>query len=320
MAVRRQEITDRYAIYNADCIEVMSELPSESVDMTIYSPPFAGLYQYSSDERDMSNCIDHDEFFDHYEFVVRELARLTKPGRISAVHCMDIPLSNSGCDEMFPLPDRIRDLHKKHGWAYGGMRTIWKEPLMVRNRTMMKSLHHATLCDDSTRCSIANADYLLMFRRKGENAVPVSHEVGMLEYAGEDQPPRDLLRYRGMKGDQKLNQYSQYIWRRYASSVWMDIRIDRVLPHRAARDEEDEKHVHPLQLDVIERAVAMWSNPGEVVLTPYMGVGSEVYGSASMGRKAIGAELKPSYYDQAVINLSTLSEKEKPRKEEKTLF
>lgn len=319
MAVRKQLITDRFAIYNADCIDVMSTLPDNAIDLSVYSPPFAGLYQYSSDERDMSNCIDHDEFFAHYEFVVRELARLTKPGRMSAVHCMDIPLSNAGCDEMFPLPDRIRDLHKKHGWAYGGMRTIWKEPLMVRNRTMMKSLHHATLCDDSTRCSIANADFLLMFRRKGENAVPVSHEVGMMEYAGEDQPPRELLRYRGMKGDQKLNQYSQYIWRRYASSVWMDIRIDRVLPYRAARDEEDEKHVHPLQLDVIERAVSMWSNPGEVVLTPYMGVGSEVYGAVSLGRKAIGAELKPSYYEQAELNLTSL-ESGKPARVERTLF
>jgi hypothetical protein len=145
---------------------------------------------------------------------------------------------------------------------------------MVRNRTMMKSLHHKTLCEDSTRCSIANADYLLMFRRKGENPVPVAHDVGLLEYAGERTAAGGPATYRGMRGDQKKNQYSQWIWRQYASSVWMDIRIDRVLPHREAKDDEDEKHVHPLQLDVIERAVVMWSNPGETVLTPFMGVGS----------------------------------------------
>lgn len=319
MAVKDQLITDRFAIYNGDCMGIMQQLPDESIYLTVYSPPFAGLYQYSSDERDMSNCIDHDEFFEHYGYAIDEIARITRPGRISAVHCMDIPLSNAGCDAMFDLPGRIIAEHEARGFAYGGRRTIWKEPLMVRNRTMMKSLHHATLCDDSTRCSIANADYLLMFRRKGENAIPVVHEVGMLEYAGEDQPPAELRRFRGMKGDQKLNQYSQYIWRRYASSVWMDIRIDRVLPHREAKEDEDEKHVHPLQLDVIERAVAMWSNPGETVLTPYMGVGSEVYGAVSLGRKAIGCELKPAYYGQAVQNLESLGS-EKPKNEERKLF
>jgi DNA modification methylase len=301
-------------------MEVMAKLPDESVDLTIYSPPFAGLYQYSSDDRDMSNCIDHDEFFEHYGFCLNELARLTKPGRISAVHCMDIPLSNAGCDAMFDLPGRIIVEHEKRGWVFAGRRTIWKEPLMVRNRTMMKSLHHSTLCDDSTRNSVANADYLLTFRRKGENAAPVSHEVGLMEYAGEDQPPENLRRFRGMKGDQKLNQFSQYIWRRYASSVWMDIRIDNVLPFRSAKEDDDEKHVHPLQLDVIERAVVMWSNPGEVVLTPFMGVGSEVYGAVLNGRKAIGCELKPSYFRQAVKNLQSLDEKSVARETGVTLF
>jgi len=149
---------------------------------------------------------------------------------------------------------------------------------------------------------------LLMFRRRGENPVPVTHETGLLSYAGERQPPDALLHYRGMKGDQKKNVYSQYIWRQYASSVWDDIRIDRVLPHRKAKDDEDEKHVHPLQLDVIERAVVMWSNPGEKVLTPFMGVGSEVVGAMMHGRKAIGAELKPSYYRQAVLNIDHMKD------------
>jgi hypothetical protein len=304
MAVNEQVLTDSYAVYCGDCIEVMRKMQPETVHLTVYSPPFAGLYQYSSDERDMSNCISHDEFFEHYGYCIDEIARLTMPGRISAVHCMDIPLSNSGCDAMFDLPGRIIMEHEKRGFAYGGRRVIWKEPLMVRNRTMMKSLHHSTICDDSTRCSIANADYLLMFRRRGENTVPVGHPVGLLSYAGEDQPNGDVLAYKGMKGDQKKNIFSQYIWRRYASSVWMDIRIDRTLPNKEAKDDQDEKHVHPLQLDVIERAVVMWSNPGEVVLTPFMGVGSEVAGAVMNGRKGVGIELKPSYFRQAVKNLN----------------
>jgi hypothetical protein len=290
MAVMEQEVTARYAAYCGDCVAVMRSLPAASVGLSVYSPPFAGLYQYSSDERDMSNCIDRDEFFEHYGYCVNEVARLTRPGRISAVHCMDVPL-----------------LHEARGFAYAGRRVIWKEPLAVRNRTMMKSLHHATLCEDSTRTSIANADWLLVFRRRGENRVPVSHDVGLLEYAGEERVPEDLMRYRGMRGDQKKNLYSQWIWRRYASSVWMDIRIDRVLPFREAKDGEDEKHVHPLQLDVIERAVVLYSNPGETVLTPYMGVGSEVAGAVMNGRRAIGVELKPSYYRQSLANLAALA-------------
>ena len=307
MGVIEQAITEQYAIYNGDCIEVLQGIKSESIHHTIYSPPFAGLYQYSSDERDMSNCIDHDEFFEHYGFCIDEIARVTMPGRISSVHCMDIPLSNAGCDAMFDLPGRIIAEHEKRGFVYGGRRVIWKEPLMVRNRTMMKSLHHKTFCEDTTRCSVANADYLLMFRRSGDNPIPVLKETGAHTYAGENGPPPELHHMRGMKGDQKKNQYSQHIWRQYASSVWMDVRIDRVLKHREAKDDLDERHVHPLQLDVIERSVMMWSNPGEVVLTPFMGVGSEVYGAVMNGRKGIGIELKQSYFRQAVENLASLA-------------
>lgn len=307
MAVANQLITENYAIYNGDCVEVCRGLPDASAGLVVYSPPFGGLYTYSSDARDMSNAIDKDEFFVHYGFLIDELARVTQPGRINAVHCMDIPLSNAGCDAMYDLPGRIIAEHESRGFAYGGRRVIWKEPLMVRNRTMMKSLHHKTLCEDSTRNSIANCDYLLMFRRKGENAVPVVHENGLLSYAGENQPPGEVMHHRGYVGDQKLNTYSQYIWRQYASSVWMDIRIDNVLP--PWKDSEDEKHVHPLQLDVIERAVVMWSNPGEVVLTPFMGVGSEVYQAVKMGRRGIGVELKTGYYSQAVKNMQKVEKK-----------
>jgi len=310
MAVRDSVITDDYAIYNGDCVEGMRAFPDESMHLSVYSPPFAGLYQYSSDDRDISNCIDYDEFFEHYGYVIDEVERLTLPGRISLVHCMDIPLSNSGCDEMFDLPGRIIEEHKKRGFAYAGRRVIWKEPLMVRNRTMMKSLHHKTFCQDTTRTSVANADYLLKFRKKGENRVPVEKPNGILSYAGENQPPQELLQYRGMEGDQKKNPFSQYIWRQYASSVWMDIRIDNVLKHRNAKEGEDEKHVHPLQLDVIERSVMMYSNPGETVLTPFMGVGSEVYGAVKCGRRGLGFELKGSYFAQAVKNLEELEQKE----------
>ena len=316
MAISDSKITDQFAIYNGDCVEVMKQLPDESIGLSVYSPPFAGLYTYSSDARDMSNAIDKDEFFVHYGYCIDQIARLTPPGRISAVHCMDIPLSNAGCDAMYDLPGEIIRQHLARGFEYGGRRVIWKEPLMVRNRTMMKSLHHKTFCEDTTRCSIANADYLLMFRKKGENKVPVTKENGILDYAGEYKIPDEIKHLRGMVGDQKTNSYSQWIWRNYASSVWMDIRIDRVLNIEESRDLEDEKHVHPLQLDVIERAVEMWSNPGEVVLTPFMGVGSEVFGAVSLGRKGLGIELKPSYFRQAVKNLDFVKTKEEPKQAE----
>ncbi len=308
MAVKEQITTETRAVLWR-LRRVMRSLPDESIHLSVYSPPFAGLYCYSSDPRDLSNSIDKDEFFAHYGYCIDEIMRLTMPGRISAVHCMDIPLSNGGCDAMYDLPGRIIMEHEARGFAYAGRRVIWKEPLMVRNRTMMKSLHHKTFCEDSTRCSIANADYLLMFRRKGDNKIPVNHDVGMMSYRGERQPPTDVLSYRGMEGDQKLNKFSQWIWRQYASSVWDDIRIDRVLPfHKNPKEGEDEKHVHPLQLDVIERAVMMWSNPGETVLTPFLGVGSEAFGSVMNGRRAIGIELKPSYFAQAVKNLAEARE------------
>jgi DNA modification methylase len=297
-----QVVEDRYAIYNGDCIEVMRTLPDECVDLSIYSPPFAGLYQYSSDERDMSNCIDRDEFFEHYEFCIQQLHRLTKPGRMSAVHCMDIPTGNSGCDALVDFPGDIIRAHERNGWRFTHRYFIWKEPLTVRNRTMMKSLAHRQCCEDSTRCSMANADQLLIFRRSGENQVPVAHPTGLHRYAGEEQMPAELHHLKGMEGDQKKNRFSHWIWRRYADAFWDDIRIDHTLPYRCATEHDDEKHCHPLQLDVIERACVLWSNPGEVVLTPFLGVGSEAYGAILNGRKAIGIELKEAYFRQAVRN------------------
>lgn len=296
-------IEDAYALYNADCIHVMQSLPDGCVDLSLYSPPFGGLYSYSSDERDLSNCLDKEEFFEHYTFVVTEIHRLTKPGRFTAVHCMDIPTGNTGLDSLYDFPGDLIRLHENHGWRFVARYHVWKEPLTVRNRTMTKSLSHKMLTEDSTRCSIANADQLLIFRRSGQNAVPVTHPTGLIEYAGSKHIPNDVLQYRNWTGSQLENKYSHWIWRQYASAFWDDVRLDRVLPYRQARDDEDERHVHPLQLDVIERGIILWSNLGETVLTPFMGVGSEVYGAVSMGRKAIGIELKPSYYHQAVKNV-----------------
>lgn len=308
MAVNNQKITDGYAIYEGDCIEVMGALPDASVALSVYSPPFGGLYHYSSSERDLSNAKDYGAFFEHYAFVVRELFRLTMPGRMTAVHCMDVPSGNSGTDYLVDFPGDIIRLHEKEGFRYIARYAIWKEPLAVRNRTMAKNLAHKTIVDDSSRCSVASADYLLVFRRKGENKVPIAHPVGLLEYAGERRPPSEVLKYRGWTGNQIENRYSHWIWRQYASAFWDDIRIGRVLPFKAARDSDDEKHVHPLQLDVIDRVITLWSNPGETVLTPFMGVGSEVYAAVCAGRKGIGAELKPSYYRQAEKNVKAAYE------------
>ena len=303
MAVRNQEIGERFAIYNGDCIEAMSALPDASVHLSVYSPPFAGLYNYSSDERDISNCSSTDSFLEHYGFVVRDLARLTMPGRMTAVHCAEIPRSNTGNDDLYDLPGDIIRLHESEGWRYIARYAVWKEPLGVRNRTMAKNLAHKTIVDDSSKCSVASADSMLVFRRRGENPVPIAHPVGLLEYAGARKIPEELHRYRGWDGKQTENRYSHWIWRQYASAFWDDVRIDRVLPYREARDSVDEKHVHPLQLDVIDRTIQLWSNPGENVLTPFMGVGSEVYSAVMNGRRGIGVELKPSYYRQAVKNV-----------------
>ena len=325
MDVFDSRVTDDYAIYHGDCCKVLPTLPSASVHLSIYSPPFGGmLYQYSSDPADLSNSKDYKEFFEHYRFVVKELHRLTMPGRMTVVHCTDIFQSISGTHSLIDFPGHIIKCHEENGWRYVARIHIWKEPLTVRNRTMLKSLHHKTLVEDSTTVSIANADYLCVFRRSGTNPVPVSHEQGILEYAGSTKIPPELYQWKGHKGNQINNAYSQWIWRQYASSSWLDIRIDRTLGkgasvysfNKADKDEPDEKHMHPLQLDVIDRACVLWSNPGETVLTPFMGVGSEVYGAVLNGRRGIGIELKPAYYRQAKKNLENV----KPAQQQDVMF
>lgn len=312
MDVFSSKITDRFAIYHGDCCKVMPSLPDESVHLSLYSPPFGGmLYQYSSDPADLSNSIDYSEFFEHYAFVVKELHRLTMPGRMTVVHCADIFQSVGGKHQIIDFPGHIIRCHEENGWRYVARIHIWKEPLTVRNRTMLKSLHHKTLVEDSASVSIANADYLCVFRRSGTNTVPVTHAHGLVNYAGSSEVPAELLKWKGHEGNQINNAYSQWIWRQYASSNWHDVRIDRTLgsgksvysANRAEKEVPDEKHMHPLQLDVIERACVLWSNPDETVLTPFLGVGSEVAGALALGRHAIGIELKEAYYKQALRNI-----------------
>lgn len=306
MAIIDQIITDNYALYCGDCIDVMQTFPSESIHLSVYSPPFGGLYHYSSDDRDLSNNYDYDKFFEHYEYVVNEIARLTLSGRITSVHCTDIPLGNTGKDYLTDFPGDIIRLHIRHGFYYIARHTIWKEPLWVRNRTMTKNLSHKTIVDDGVYGGVASADYLLVFRKRGENKIPVEHPTGLEYYAGEQPVPKDLLKYRGWTGKQTENRYSHWIWRQYASCVWDDINMGHVLPFNESKDPDDEKHVHPLQLDIIDRVVVLRSNPGENVLTPFMGIGSEVYSPVSLGRRGIGIELKESYYKQAKMNLENV--------------
>ena len=335
---KEQTHEENYSIYNSDCMEIITTMPDESIDLSVYSPPFAGLYNYSSSERDFSNCESKEQFLEQYEFLIKEMARITKKGRINAVHCTDV--FDNTC-RLWDFPHEIIKLHEKYGFEYRNRITIWKEPLKVRMRTMVQSLMHKFIVEDSTKCFTAMPDYVLIFTKKGENEVPVTHENGLKYYAGEIPVLPNILRawnnandsdlneaqlwdylnktFKNHK-DPKTNKLSHYIWQRYASSVWDDIRIDNILPFKETKEEDDEKHVHPLQLDVIDRIVQLYSNPKEVVFTPFMGVGSEVFSPVSLGRKAIGIELKDSYYKQAILNVEEAAKRFKEQAEQKELF
>lgn len=338
MRVKDQIHEENYSIYNGDCVDVVSQMPDESVDLSIYSPPFCGLYNYSSDHRDFSNCDSRDQFLEQYEFLVSEMARVTKPGRINAVHCADV--FDNAC-RLWDFPHEIIRIHEKYGFQYRNRITVWKEPLKVRMRTMVKSLMHKLIVEDSTQCFTAMPDYILILTRKGDNQVPVTHPCGLKKYFGETPIlPNILQAWNNANNsnltadelwtrlnemyydheDPKSNKLSHYIWQRYASSVWDDIRIDNVLPFRDSKEDDDEKHVHPLQLDVIDRLVELYSNPGEVVFTPFMGVGSEVYSPVSLGRKGVGVELKDSYFKQAKINISLAGERFKEEIKTEDIF
>lgn len=330
--------TPEYSIYNSDCMEILPTLEDNSIDLSIYSPPFAGLYNYSSSERDFSNCDSKEQFLEMYEFLIKEMARITKPGRINAVHVTDI--HDNDC-YLWDFPHEVIKLHKKYGLEYRCRITIWKEPLKVRMRTMVKSLMHKLIVEDSTNCFPAMPDYVLIFTKKGKNKVPVTHPNGFTRYFGEipilrhmvtawnnangtDFDENQLWEYLNTEfkdhEDPKTNKLSHLIWQRYASSMWDDIRLDNVLPFRDSKEDDDEKHVHPLQLDVIDRLVELYSNEGEVVLTPFMGVGSEVYSPVSLGRRAVGVELKDSYFKQSKANIKAAYKRFEAKAEQQELI
>lgn len=323
--IKDQLITENYAIYNGDCIDVINKMDNDSIDLSIYSPPFAGLYNYSSDYRDFSNCENTDQFLEQYEFLIKEMARITKPGRINAVHINDIH-QNDG--RLWDFSGEVIKLHEKYKLQYYNRITVWKEPLKVRMRTMVQSLMHKFIVEDATKCFPAMPDYVLIFKKKGENKIPVEHPNGLndFEYFGEmpfldahKETYGDYYNFRKKwlqySGDPRENKLSHIKWQRYASSVWDDVRIKNVLPFKESKEEDDEKHVHPLQLDVIDRLVYLYSNPKEIIFTPFMGVGSEVYSAVSMERKAIGIELKDSYYKQSILNLKEAENRFKKAKQ-----
>lgn len=340
MKVKNQINNESYSIYNSDNMSVMTELPNNSIDLSVYSPPFlshngSGLYNYSSDALDLSNCNTKEQFLKQYDFQIKEISRLTKPGRISAVHvCESVNQKGSN----FDFPNEVMKLHIEHGFDYKNRITIWKEPLKVRMRTMVMSLMHKFVVEDSTKCFTASPDYILIFRKKGENHTPVANPYGLFDYAGAVPIlPNMIQAFNNANGtnfntdglwkylkneysdskNPKTNKLSHYIWQRYASSVWDDIRIDNVLKFKESKSDDDEKHVHPLQLDVIDRIVELYTNPGEIVLDPFNGVGSTVYSAVSMGRKGIGIELKDSYFKQSIINLTAVKSRFVKNKQKK---
>jgi DNA modification methylase len=288
---------DQFSLFNGDCCEVIQAIPSESIHLSVFSPPFADLYAYSDSPRDMGNCKNYQDFFIHFGVLIEELFRVIIPGRICVVHCMDIP-SMKERDGVIGVKDFSGDIiraFQASGWIYHSRTLIWKDPLIEATRTKALGLMHKQLCKDSTMSRCGLPDYLLAFRKPGDNPIPVEHPAGLSEYYGANDP--------GESGVKR----SHNIWRSYASPVWMDIRQTLTLNHREARDEKDEKHVCPLQLDTIRRAVTLWSNAGETVLTPFAGVGSEVYGAVALGRRGVGIELKPSYFQQAIKNMNSLT-------------
>lgn len=335
MKVKDQIVTDRYAIYNDDCMNVIRETKNESIDLSVYSPPFSSLYTYSSDARDFSNVDSNEQFLKQYEFLIKEMGRVTKKGRINAIHITDLCDVNGSLSD---FPSEIIKLHKKYGFDYMNRITVWKEPLKVKLKTMVKSLMHKFVMEDSTKCFTANPDYILVFKKRGENEVPVTHPFGINHYAGEIPILPNMLRawnnanntklnaeelweyLNKINEDDKITKLNHYVWQRYASSVWDDIRGGNLLPYHDAREEDDEKHVTPTQLDVMDRLIELYSNPEEIIFTPFLGIGTEVFSAVSMGRKAIGVELKESYFKQAKINVEKANERYKKSIKQESLF
>jgi len=311
MDVIDQEITERYAIYNADTVEVARKMPSDSVHFSVFSPPFASLYTYSNSDRDMGNVRSHDEFWQHYRYLIKEQMRVMKPGRNIAIHCMNLPTSKQN-DGFIGIRDFRGDIireYQSEGFIYHSEVCIWKDPVTAMQRTKALGLLHKTIKKDSAMSRMGIADYIIVMRKPGDNAEPVA---GEFQYYVGDNPPH------GFEGIQREDGRMYFVpgasgtsidvWQKYASPVWDDINQTDTLNFREGRDSDDERHICPLQLDVIERCIQLWSLPGDLVWTPFLGIGSEVYMAVKLGRKGIGAELKPSYFELARRNLRTATE------------
>lgn len=308
--VNDQSSGTNWTVWNADCVEIARDLPDASVGMTIYSPPFESLYTFSDDPRDMSNCRDKDTFWTHYKFLIGEVLRATKPGRLCAVHCMQLPTSKTR-DGFIGIRDfrgEVVRAHQEAGWYFHSEVMIRKDPVAAMQRSKSIGLLHKQVVKDSTISRMALADYVVVFRKPGDNPEPVSGPFDAY-YGSETTPDGPITSesaFRGVSHDIPGDPwYSVAVWQRYAESVWLDIAQGDVLSRKDARDEPDEAHISPLQLTVIRRCIDLWSNPGDVVFSPFAGIGSELYVALQMGRKAIGAELKPSYFKQAVKNLTS---------------
>ncbi len=282
--------------YHGDCVEITQGLPDNSIHFSVFSPPFASLYTYSASDRDMGNSKTYEEFAIHFGFLIKELYRVLKPGRLVSFHCMNLPTSKAR-DGIIGIRDFRGDLirsFEKEGFIYHSEVCIWKDPVTAMQRTKALGLLHKQVKKDSCMSRQGIADYLVTMRKPGENAEPVSGQFE--EFIGEDLPDQPA----------DPEKRSINIWQRYASPVWMDINPSKTLQHRSAREHDDERHICPLQLQVIERALELWTNPGDVVLSPFMGIGSEGHVSLLMGRRFIGIELKESYYNQSVANLQSV--------------
>lgn len=301
-----QTITEEYAMYHGDCVEVTRGLPDNSIHYSIFSPPFVNLYTYSNSERDLGNSRNDSEFYEHFKYVINELYRVTIPGRLVSFHCMDIPAMKSR-DGFIGLKDFPGDLLRQfesRGFIYHSKATIWKDPLIEVTRTKALGLMHKQVVKDSAMCRQGLPDYLITMRKPGENPEPVSRPDGFTGFIGEDEPTlKDSRKHKELSVAKVDPVYSHHVWRRYASPVWMDIRQSNTLQYRSAREEKDERHICPLQLDVIARGVELWSNPGDIVFSPFAGIASEGYQAVKMGRRFVGVELKESYYKIAVNNL-----------------
>lgn len=302
-----QVITDDYAIYLGDACELIRALPGDSVGFGIHSPPFEGLYKFSNHDRDISNN-EGAGFWEHYAFLIQELLRVTKPGRIHAVHCMQLPTSKTrhGYIGMRDFRGEIIRAYEDAGWIFHSEVCIWKDPVIAQQRTKSLRLLHKQIEKDSAMSGQGLADYVVTFRKPGENPEPISGRFDRYVGRGNEPASIDSRIAAGRSPDDAAKWFSIEVWQRYASPVWTDINQTRTLQYRSARDEKDEQHISPLQLDVIERCMELWSNPGDIVLTPFLGIGSEVYCAVKSGRKGIGFELKPSYFRQAVRNIEAV--------------